>query len=194
MPKLLNHWTTKSSLFLGLSLAATGMACAQAVVTAERGAAIAPFVQTALLQPDWGQPNNIGFIAGVDYTRYIRSMLQPSLELRVTNASGEQVSERSFTGGFKLETTFHHVHPYGTLLAGTGLITFVHPTAGYDHDNSFVYSMGGGAEFYVLPQWKLRADFTQQHWDLNPVILTPTTLSVGVAYRIPFHGNGGWVH
>ena len=70
----------------------------------------------------------------------------------------------------------------------------MHPVNGYTGDNSFVYAIGGGAEFNVLPQWKVRADFTQQHWNLEPQILTPMTFSVGVAYSIAFHGNNGWVH
>jgi opacity protein-like surface antigen len=189
----LNHWTTKSLLCIGMSLAATGIAMGQASVTAQRGAEIAPFVQTTLLRPDWGSTDNIGFSAGVDYTRFIRSIVQPSLELRMTDANGTNLGERSFTGGLKLGTSIHGIHPYGTFLAGTGLLTFTHPIAYYKSDSAFVYSIGGGAEFNVLPSWKVRADFSQQHWALDPTTLTPMTFSLGVAYSIPFHG-GGWVH
>jgi hypothetical protein len=193
MRNLLNHWTTKSALYLGISLAATGIASAQASVTAQRGAEIAPFVQTTMLRPDWGQTNNIGFSAGVDYTRFIRSIVQPSLELRFTNASGKNVGEHTFTGGLKLATTIYGIHPYAVLLAGTGGIKFMNPIDTYGSDTSFVYAAGGGAEFYVRPQWKVRADFIDQHWDLDPQILTPMAFSVGVSYSVPFHG-GGWSH
>jgi len=207
MLDILNHWTIKSALSLrtvltgtvltgmlaGFVLTATPVASAQAMVTAQRGAAITPFAATTLLVPDWGQHDNIGFTAGVDYTRFLRSIVQPSLELRVTNANGLDVSERSYTGGVKVEAAFGRIHPYGTFLAGTGVITFTHPIPGYDSDTSFVYSLGGGAEFNVLPSWKVRADFSQQHWDLDPQLLTPVTLSVGVAYSIHFRG-GGWEH
>jgi opacity protein-like surface antigen len=195
MRNVLNQWTIKSALCLGISLAATGIASGQASVTAQRGAEIAPWVQTTYLRPDYGQPNNIGYTVGGDYTRFIRSVVQPSLEIRYTSASGTQVNESSFTGGLKLQTTIYGVHPYATMLAGTGHITFVHPvSANYPGDTSFVYSLGGGLEFNVLPSWKLRADFTDQHWDLDPAILTPMAFSVGVSYSIPFHGGGGWVH
>jgi hypothetical protein len=197
MPNPLNHWTAKSAQYLAISLAvalaAPGTASAQATVAAQRGAAITPFVQTTLVRPDWGQTDNIGFSAGVDYTRFFHSIIQPSLELRMTDAGGLNVAERSFTGGFKLETTILGIHPYGTLLAGTGVITFMHPQPGYGSDTSFVYSLGGGAEFNVMRGWKLRADFAQQHWDLDPQLLTPMNFSLGVAYNIPFH-NGGWEH
>jgi opacity protein-like surface antigen len=194
MRNLLSNWTTKSALFLGISLAATGIASAQATVVGERGAELAPFITTTYLSPDWGQKNNLGFTAGVDYTRFIRSIVQPSLEFRMTSADGLNVGEKTYLGGFKLQTTVHGVHPYAVVLGGNGDIVFHHQEAqGYTTDNSFVLSVGGGAEFNVLPQWKVRADFTEQHWNLEPQILTPKVFSVGVAYSIAFHGNGGWV-
>ena len=193
MLDLLNHWTTKVALSLGIVLTASTVASAQAIVAAQRGAAISPFVQTTVLRPDWGQTNNLGFTAGVDYTRFLRTFLQPSLELRMTNAGGRNVGEKSFTGGLKLEIAIGRIHPYGTFLAGTGVITFTHPVPGYASDTSFVYSLGGGADLNVLPSWKVTADFSQQHWDLDPQLLTPITLSVGVAYSIHFRG-GGWEH
>jgi opacity protein-like surface antigen len=184
----------KAALCLGITLAATGIAPAQAAVTAQRGAEIAPFFMTTQLHPDFGQPNNVGFSAGVDYTRFIQSIIQPSIELRYTNANGQQVGEHTFTGGLKLQTTIHRLHPYATLLGGTAGITFAHPVgAGYKSDNCFVYAFGGGVDLNLLQSWKVRADFSQQHWDLDPTILTPMTLSIGIAYSIPFHG-GGWSH
>jgi opacity protein-like surface antigen len=194
MRNLLKPWTKKSALLLGMSLAATGIASAQANVVGQRSAEITPFVTTTLVSPDWGQTRNLGFTAGVDYTRFVRAIVQPSLELRLTNANGLNVGERTYLGGFKFTGTIHGIHPYGTFLAGTGYIKFMNPIDTYTSDTSFVYSMGGGAEFNVLPAWKVRLDFTQQHWDLDPEILTPTNYSIGVAYSIPFHGNGGWVH
>jgi hypothetical protein len=194
MRNLLHSWTMKSTLLLGISIAATGIASAQATVTAQRGAEIAPFVTTTLVSPDWGQTNNIGFTAGVDYTRFIRSIVQPSLDLRVTNANGKNVGERTYLGGFKIETTIKGVHPYAVLLAGTGYIKFMNPIDSYGSDTSFVYALGGGADFHVTQSWKVRLEYTQQHWDLDPQILTPGNFSVGASYSIPFHANGGWVH
>jgi len=191
---LRQSWIMKSALCLGISLSATATASAQADWTAQRGTEIVPFLQTTLLSPDWGQTRNIGFTAGIDYTRFLRSVVQPSLELRVSSANGINVGEHSFTGGLKIATTIRGIHPYGTLLAGTGGITFMNPIDTYGSDTSFVYSMGGGVEYNVRPQWKLRADYTRQHWDLDPQTLTPSMYSVGVAYSIPFHGRGGWVH
>ena len=95
--------------------------------------------------------------------------------------------------GFKLETAIRRIHPYATLLAGMGYITFKNQPS-YSSDSSFTYSLGGGAEFNVLPSWKVRADFTEQHWNLDPQVLNPMSFGVGVSYSIPFHRSGGWVH
>ena len=192
MRNLLSGWIAKSAVFLGISLAASGIAIGQAVVTADRGAAIATFATSTLVHPDWGQPNNIGFTVGVDYTRFTPTLIQPSLELRMTHANGTQVGENSYLTGFKLETGFHRIHPYATFLAGMGYIAFKNQPS-YSSDSSFTYSLGGGAEFNVLPSWRVRADFTEQHWNLDPQILTPMSFGVGVSYSIPFHKSGGWV-
>jgi hypothetical protein len=193
MRNQLKCWTSKTAIFLGVLLAAPAAVSAQAIVAADRGAEIAPFAQTSLLSPDWGQTRNTGYTVGVDYTRFIRSIVQPSLEGRYVSASGITVTEHSFTGGLKLGVRVRGIHPYATLLAGTGKIIFTHPSPGYPYDTSVIYSIGAGADFTVATDWKVRADFLQQHWNLDPVTLTPTVISVGVTYRIPFR-TGGWVH
>jgi opacity protein-like surface antigen len=187
MRKLLNHWTMKSLLLLGVSLAARAVASAQAVETAQRGAEITPFFQSTILRPDYGPTNNFGYTIGVDYTRFIRSIVQPSLELRVNHAGGLTVGETGYLGGLKLQATVFGIHPYGTFLAGSGTITFTHPIGYYYSDGSFVWALGGGADFNVTSSIKLRADFTQQHWNIDPPVLTPMTFSLGVAYSLPFH-------
>jgi hypothetical protein len=158
------------------------------MVTAQRGAEIAPFAQTTLIQPDWGSTNNLGYTVGLDYTRFIRSIVQPSLELRMTAANGSTVGEHSYTGGLKLHTPgLRAIHPYITVLGGKGFITFTHPINGYISDDSFISSLGAGADVTVHSQWDLYLDFTHQWWNLDPQTLTPVTLGVGIAYRIPFH-------
>ena len=70
----------RSIVILGLLLATTQIASAQAIVSAERGAEISAFGQATYISPDWGQKDNLGYTLGVDYTRFIRSIVQPSLE------------------------------------------------------------------------------------------------------------------
>jgi len=187
MRNLLNHWTSKSALIVGVLAAASAVAPAQAIVAAQRGAEIAPFVSTTMLSPDWGGKNDYGYTLGVDYTRFIRSIVQPSIEARFTSATGPVVNEHSFTGGLKLQATIHRVHPYATLLVGQGDIIFVHPVGNYLSDNSIVYSLGAGAEFPIARSLRARVDFTHQTWNLDPNGLTPVTYSIGVAYSLPFN-------
>lgn len=185
MRNLLHLSTFKTAFLLGILAATAQAASAQALVTAQRGAEITPFAQATLISPDWGQTNNLGYTFGIDFTRFIRSpFVQPSLELRMNSAGGTTVLERSYVGGFKFQTRIHGIHPYATVLAGDGSITFTHPINGYLGDNSFVLSVGGGAEFNVTHQLALRLDFTNQFWNLDPQSLTPLTFGVGVAYHI----------
>jgi hypothetical protein len=189
----LNHWILKTAIILGALVTVPAVVSAQAYVAGQRGAEITPFVQSTVLSPDWGSQHNIGFTAGVDYTRLIQTIIQPSLELRYVTANGQTVSEHSFTGGLKFGMTFRGIHPYATLLAGSGIIDFTHPQPGYPSDGGFVYSFGAGADFNVMQNWRIRADFIHQNWNIDPETLTPVAVSIGVSYRIPFH-TGGWVH
>jgi hypothetical protein len=189
LPNLFHSSVRKTAIILGILVATSRIAPAQAVESGQRGAEIAPFAQYTLLTPDWGPTNNVGFAAGVDYTRFIRSIVQPSLELRVTNATGSTVSEHTYSGGLKLQTTIHRIHPYFTILGGKGFIDFTHPINGYISDSSFVFAYGGGAILPVRSNIDVRLDFSRQQWNIDPQTLTPTAFGVGIAYRIPFH-NG----
>jgi opacity protein-like surface antigen len=183
----------RHALAITLLIGATGAAThanAQAIPTMQRGAELAPFVQTTILSPDWGQTHNLGFAAGFDYTHFIPTIVQPSLEFRVTHASGRTVNETTYLGGIKLQTTIHHVQPYLVVLAGKGIISFNYfYNGGIKGDDSAVYAIGGGAEFNVKRSWKVRAEYTQQHWNFDPNTLTPSTLGFGLAYSVPFHAR-----
>jgi hypothetical protein len=191
MRNLLHCSTLKAAILLGILLATTRVAPAQALITAQRGAEIAPFVQTTVLSPDWGPSYNFGYTVGVDYTRFIRSIVQPSLEVRMVSANGNTASEHSYLGGLKLETAIHGIHPYVTVLVGNGTVTFAKPAANdIGPNNSFlIYSLGGGAEFNIKSQWKLLVDVTRQTWNIDPQVLNPTAVNLGVAYRLPIHAG-----
>lgn len=130
MRNSLNRWTSTATILFGVLLAAPTIVSAQANVAAQRGAEITPFVQSTLLSPDWGQTRNLGYTVGVDYTRLLPTIIQPSLEVRYISANGLNVGEHSFTGGFKLGATFRGIHPYVTALAGTGASPLPIPSPG----------------------------------------------------------------
>jgi hypothetical protein len=189
LSNLLHRPILKAALVLGTLLATARFAPAQALEAGQRGAEIAPFAQYTIVTPDWGETHDLGYTVGVDYTRFIRSILQPSLELRMTSANGATVDEKTYSGGLKLQTTIHGIRPYMTVLAGQGFITFNQPINNYLGDNSFIFSVGAGALFSAGHHVDLRLDFTHQNWNIDPQTLTPVTFGVGIAYRIPFH-NG----
>lgn len=176
----------KSALLFAALLATPGIASAQALITAGRGAEVAPFAQVTYINTDWG-PSSYGYTAGIDYTRFIRSIVQPSIEFRMTSVNASAVNERTYSGGLKLQTTVHRVHPYATFLAGYGTLALNYSQGSYTGDNAIIYSFGGGADFNVTSQWKLRLDATRQQWNLGDAPLTPFAVGVGVSYSLPFH-------
>lgn len=165
---------------------------AQAIPTLQRGAELAPFVQTTVVNPDWGQTHNLGFTAGFDYTRFTPGIVQPSLEFRMTTANGRTVNETTYLGGFKFQTAIHGVHPYALVLGGKGIIGFNYfYNGGIKGDDSAVYAFGGGAEVNVLRSWKVRADYTTQRWNFDPNTLSPSTFGFGIGYTVPFRNHHG---
>jgi hypothetical protein len=169
-------------LFLSLTSA---VAHAQAMVTAGRGTAVTPFAQMTLVSPDWGPTRNLGYTFGVDYTHFIRSRVQPSFELRAATANGTTVNERTYLGGFQLQTAVRRVYPYVTFLGGYAGIHYNYYNAGYTGDHALIYSLGGGVDVPVARYARARIDFTRQSWNLEPNTLNPMTLSVGIAYTLP---------
>lgn len=188
LPNLLHNPIAKAALVLGSLLATARVAPAQAAEAGGRGAEIKPFAQYSIVSPDWAGAHDFGYTFGVDYTRFTSSFLQPSLEFRTTSATGPTVNEKTYSGGFRLQTTIHGIRPYMTVLGGKGTIYFNHPVyANYLSDTSFVLSLGGGALFYAGHNIDLNIDFSHQNWNIEPQTLTPITMGVGIAYRIPFH-------
>jgi opacity protein-like surface antigen len=179
-------------LAIALLAAAFTAAGAQAVPTVERGAEFTPFVHTTIVSPDWGQTHNLGFTAGVDYTRFIPAIVQPSLDFRFTKANGRTVNESTYLGGLKLHTTVHGLHPYAVVLAGKGIIDFNYfYKGGIKSESSTVYAFGGGADFRVHRSWKVQAEYTLQHWNVDAGALSPSTLGFGIGYAVPFRDHRG---
>ena len=128
---------------------------------------------------------------GADFTRYFGWPVAPSLEVRANLANGAYVNEHSYVGGLRVGgDIFHRLHPYGDFLAGYGSIFYNHPvTPGYTHDNSLVYSYGGGVDFDVTRNFQGMVDFQGQSWNIGKGTedkFSPSVFSVGIRYVIPF--------
>jgi opacity protein-like surface antigen len=79
--------------------------------------------------------------------------VDPSLEVRYAYVSGSAVSEKTLSGGIKVEKRVGPggiIHPYADVTIGYGVIDFKHPviyaTGPYASDNSTVYGIGGGLD------------------------------------------------
>ena len=187
-----------TALALLIPVAASARGHAQAVETATRVSEISVFGQYQYLHPDYGPRNDSGIIAGVNYTRFFRSILIPSFELRATYAAkGATVGEETGLGGVRVDLhlrRFDRLRPYADFLVGAGQINFTHPVAYpsglYAHDNSVVLNYGVGADYDIFFHLALEVEYQFQHWNIGsaqaPDTLTPSMLGIGLRYRIPF--------
>ena len=175
-----------SAAFSGLIPART---LAQASSTAGKSADLAVFGGFEGAHPDYGYQTAYGGSFGIDYTRYLRFRVVPSLELRANLVSSVAISERSYLAGFRAVVPFRLAQPYADILIGPGNMHYpLHVT--YVGDNSIVYSYGGGVDIPVIRNFALRLDLQEQHWDIGRnLTYTPTLATVGVRYTIPFHSN-----
>ena len=172
---------------------------AQANPAAAKIGDISTFVAVSRIWPDYGGANN-GFTFGADYTHYIlRLPVVPSLEFRVKKSSGQAVDETTVGGGIRVERTIKNYRPYATFLVSKGTIHYnfsnpytPHPTGQpYTQDGSIVYSPGLGLDYDLTYNWAVRADYQFESWTLgNTLPLTPRALTIGVLYRVLFHGSG----
>jgi opacity protein-like surface antigen len=167
-------------------------AVAQAVNTASKTMDISIFGGYDYLKPDYGPSHNNGVTVGANFTRYFRFPIKPSLETRFSFNNGSTVNENTYLAGVRGQMEFGRFHPYADFLLGDGTIhyNFVvnlgNPTA-YRNDNSLVKSPGVGIDVDLLRNFQVKADYQYQFWYLGKNdSLSPSAITVGVAYRIPF--------
>jgi hypothetical protein len=140
------------------------------------------------LHPDYGHYRDNGFVVGADVTRYLKSKVDPSLEVRYNYATNAYVTEKSFEAGIRAQGDYGRFHPYADFLGGIATINFAPFVAppGTTSINGGTFSIGGGADFDVYRRLQLKIDYQQQYMYFGNMTLTPRPVSVGIAYRIPF--------
>lgn len=180
-----NRLTLNAAAVLGFCVASTGIAAAQATATAIRMAEVNTFGGISISNPDYGQKNNFGYSAGLEYNRVTAGVVAPGVQFRVTGSSGNTVTQRSYMTGMSFwGTPVHGIHPYMNALVGYGSISYTSMFVTRAPETDFVYGLGGGAEIPVRRNLTLRADFLQQTWSYKPHNLTPTALTIGVSYTV----------
>lgn len=169
---------------------------AQANPTAVKKADLSAFGLYSRLTPDYGAQKNNGVTFGIDYTRYTRWWVSPSVEFRVKIANGTTVDEKSWGGGIRVEKPINRWHPYADFLVSSGTINY-HFTSPpllpngkpYVDDATITKSFGAGLDYDVTPRFAFRGDVQFERWYLDKYLaihLTPYVWSAGVVYRIPF--------
>lgn len=173
------------SVFALLSLSGFSL-WAQASRTASKSADISVFGGFEAANPDYGPYRSYGGTFGADFTRYIALPFEPSLEFRANLHSNQAISEHSYDVGLRIAAPFARVKPYADFLVGPGYIHFL-GVIGYTHDDSIVYSYGGGLDLRVTRNFAARFDLQGQHWNTGQnTTYTPTIGTVGIVYTIPF--------
>ncbi len=163
---------------------------AQARSTASRDADISVFAGVQIANPAYGSNHDSGAAFGLDYTRFLRIPVQPSLELRANLNSNSFVGEHSYLVGLRAAHAFGRAVPYVDFLVGPGNIHFPQNVY-YTGDNSVVYSYGGGLDLGVTRSFDLKLDIQGQQWNTGEAKFTPTLGTVGVVYHIPFRKQYG---
>jgi hypothetical protein len=188
-------WNVRSSnLFLAvlalvviLNAAAPDKLLAQASPAASKTSGLSVFGGFVRVAPDYGPQTDYGGIFGADYSRYVHWHFVPALEFRGKVTNLHTVSEKTFGGGIHLEYPIHKFHPYATFLISYGIIDFNPAIAPggpqYPSDASVVYSYGAGIDYDITKRWAAKFDFQSEHWNLDPITLTPTAITFGGVFR-----------
>jgi hypothetical protein len=184
-------WFTTALIAALISVTAS----AQEIPTKQQAASLQVFGLFSYVQPHYYPSNNNGISLGADLNFRPLSVIQPSLELRATLAPGSDVTEHTYNFGPRIELNLSRIRPYAFAFIGKGYITFAHPviypTGPYSHDDSTVYSGGGGVDYLLTPRIGLRADIMLQRWNLGggatTTVFHPRLYSVGADYRFDFN-------
>ena len=123
--------------------------------------------------------SGVAFYTTFDVTSHLGA------EFVLHQAYGKQygIYERSYEIGPRYYRTYGHLKPYAKLMYGRGVFNFPYDQANLAYN---MFAAGGGADYAVLPWLNVRGDFEFQRWlSFPPSGLTPTLVTIGVAYHFP---------
>jgi hypothetical protein len=172
-------------LFLLFFHLCSALLYAQATAAASRKFSASAFTGVSIVHTDREGTLNTGFSFGGDIGYFLPGGFVPALEVRVKLAPGTY-SENTYGGGVRLQHRFSRTDLYGNFLWNYGSIT-VPATPTPTHDNSTVYSPGGGVDFLITDTFAARIDYQYEYWHTgNAVSFNPQTVTFGVVYRLGF--------
>ena len=127
-------------------------------------------------------PNRLKGIAF--YTTFdVTSHLGAEFVIHQANAPQANVYERTYELGPRYYRTYGHLKPYAKAMYGRGVFNYPNDRANLAYN---LFALGGGADYAVFPWLNVRGDFEYQRWlSFPPSGLTPTLITIGVAYHFP---------
>ena len=133
---------------------------------------------------------------GAGFTLHHVHRIEPSFDVRYTYGTNVNSTQTVFSGGLRVIYHVARFHPYGDILVGTGNLNFkvINPAfPNYKHDDSTVYTFGGGLDYDMTETIGLRADIQEQRWQLSTsgIPFYPTQASLGIRYQFHFHNSHG---
>ena len=196
MQRLSIRYRIAPTLLLSLSLLTiyVGNLQSQASPTASKETTLSVFGAYSLISTDRKSSKISGVTFGTDLSIYAPVGFVVSLETRFQIAPGSlaYVGLDTYGGGIRIDRPIKRFVPYIDFLVSYGHLSFTNPTTAYTHDNSVVYSGGGGLEYNISSRWAARADYLFEHWDIGTTsnglsgAFSPQIITFGIAYRIPF--------
>lgn len=185
-----------ATITVAAALLGATAAHAQTTETASQDLRIRAFGMYSHVDTDYAGGVNNGGTFGVDVDFKIPHVrgIKPGVDIREVISSGSIANQRVFSGGPQIVLSGGRYHPYFDFLVGSGTISFPHPTIpGYTHDNSFVYTLGGGIDVTVHGPWAVRADYQRQQWKLQESTPSfyPTQFSIGLRYQVHLRNKYG---
>ena len=122
--------------------------------------------------------NGLAFYADFDLRQHVG--IEADFH-QVSDSSGSQVYQRTYEIGARYFRKYGITTPYAKLLYGRGVFNFPYGDANLAYN---LFALGGGVDFAVHPRFNVRVDYEYQSWlDFKPNGLTPTVLTIGVAYH-----------
>ncbi len=150
----------------------TGVASAQASVTARRLLTPSVFVGATGVETGLDSGRNLSLTAGVDLSFHPVWRFKPALEYRGTLAldKGQVDSLKNNLFGIKGFTNLGRLEPYVDLLAGRIETTYAgsgyrlpDTNIFYTQSSSNLFAVGGGADFLATNHFAVRVDLQLQH-------------------------------
>ena len=192
----------KLILALSFTVACSSIALAQATPAASRLGDLQVGATFTNANPEAvpHRINGYGFYSDFDFRRHIGVEVDFHQLNDHQGLSENQIYERSYEAGGRYFWNFGRFKPYGKGLYGRGVFNYpvVTDQAGFSYRPNLAYNMlvlGGGVDIAVQKHINVRAEYEYQRWfgyNTDPQItpsfispLTPTLLTVGVAYHFP---------